>query len=483
MALRKDTAPGKPGCQPDTYHYRRMRKQMNRSSRWFRLFKVAVYAGIASVMLFSCNSNSYEGMVVAVELTEVKLDSYEGAKLIAIDIRNPGKPVKVLSEDFESAASPSISHDGRYLYFQGKQKGDISWQIWVADLKKASISRVTSLPENCLQPAPLPDGTVIFSRETSIKGKLVSDLHRCQMDGSELTRITFNPALNIHASVLQEGRVLYSSSEQYPDSKIPSLMVMRPDGTKSEIYYRGSQESFPFSGGEESADGYIYFVESHGQLCRVLHRRPLHTRENLSNALPGVFSAVYPMEESTNLVSYRPNQNDPFALYTFDASTREAPSLLYKGSGTIKDPILVSVMEERPRILPSPVDPNKPTALLMSQDINHSMLPVNDGIKGDTLADRIRVSTLEGELAVVEVKADGSFYLKLDAETPLRIEALNSQGETVRGPSNWIYLRDNERRACVGCHADPELAPINIQPLAVKEDPVVLHAKMKETSN
>jgi hypothetical protein len=460
-----------------------MRKQMNRSSRWFRLFRVAVFAGVVSVACLSCSSNSYEGKVVAVELTDVKLDSYEGAKLIAIDIRNPGKPVKVLSEDFKSAASPAISHDGRFLYFQGKQTEDITWQIWVADLKKGSISRVTSLPENCLQPAPLPDGTVIFSRETSIKGKLVSDLHRCQMDGSELTRITFNPALNIHASVLQEGRVLYSSSEQYPEPKIPSLMVMRPDGTKSEIYYQGSLEFFPFSGGEESADGYIYFIESHGQLCRVLHRRPLHTKENLSDALPGVFSAVYPMEESTNLVSYRPNQNEPYALYTFDASTREAPELIYKGSGTVTDPILVTVKELRPMKLPSAVNPNNPSGLLMSQDINHSILPVNEGLSGDTLADRIRVSTMEGELAIVEVKADGSFYLKLDADIPLRIETLNSQGEIVRGPSDWIYLRANERRACVGCHADPELSPKNIQPLAIKEDPVVLIAKMKESSN
>ncbi len=460
-----------------------MRKQMNRSSRWFRLFRVAVYIGITSVACLSCSNNSYEGMVVAVELTDIKLDSYEGAKLIAIDISNPDKPVKALSEDFESAASPAISHDGRYLYFQGKQSGDISWQIWVADLKKGRISKVTNLAEDCLQPAPLPDGTVIFSRETSIKGKLVSDLHRCQMNGSELTRITFNPALNIHASVLQEGRVLYSSSEQYPDSKIPSLIVMRPDGTKSEIYYQGSQDSFPFSGGEESADGYIYFIEGHGQLCRVLHKRPLHTRENLSDALPGVFSAVYPMEESLNLVSYRPNQNDPYALYTFDASTRETPALIYKGSGTVTDPIFVSVKDPRPMKLPSAVNPSNPTGLLMSQDINHSILPVNEGLSGDTLADRIRVSTLEGELAVVEVKEDGSFYLKLDADIPLRIETLNSQGETVRGPSDWIYLRANERRACVGCHADPELSPKNIQPLAIKEDPVVLIAKMKETSN
>jgi hypothetical protein len=98
------------------------------------------------------------------------------------------------------------------------------------------------------------------------------------------------------------------------------------------------------------------------------------------------------------------------------------------------------------------------------------------------VADRIRVTSLNEELGIVEVKADGSFYLKMDSDTPFRIETLNKHGETVRGPSNWIYLRPNERRGCVGCHADPELAPKNFQPLAVKEDPKVLSAKKKENS-
>jgi hypothetical protein len=460
-----------------------MRKQMIRRSRWFNLFRWVIYAGISSTLCLSCNSNSFENMVVAVEVLDSSHGSYEGAKLIAIDIQNPEKAPKVLSAEFESAATPAITYDGRYLYFQGKKEGDQVWQIWVTDLQKKRTSRVTDLQENCIQPAPLPDGTVVFSREGLVKGKLVYDLFRCQMDGTALTRITYNPALNIHASVLQEGRVLYSSSEQYPDPRIPSLMVMRPDGTKSEIYVRGTDVSFPVSGGAESTEGYIYFVDDGGQLCRVLHKRPLHTLECLTDALPGWFSTVYPTESSNILVSYKASEKEPYALYSFDASTREAPLLLYQTEANIIDPLLVRAMENRPLKLPSAVNPGNPTGLLMSQDINHSMLRANNGITGDTMADRIRVSTLEGELAVVEVKADGSFYLQLDADIPFRIEAMNSQGETVRGPSDWIYLRDNERRACVGCHADPELAPENRQPLAVKEDPVVLIAKLKETSN
>jgi hypothetical protein len=102
------------------------------------------------------------------------------------------------------------------------------------------------------------------------------------------------------------------------------------------------------------------------------------------------------------------------------------------------------------------------------------MLPIHDGIAGDSLADGVRISILEGELAVVEAKEDGSIYVKMDADTPFRFETINSQGEVLRGPSDWIYLRPNERRACTGCHVNPELAPRNYQPHAVKEDPVVL---------
>ena len=458
-----------------------MRKGMKRRSKRLKLFRMAVYAGISSVLLLSCSKNSYVGKVVAVELQDLSQGSNEGAKLIALDIHKPGIAAKILSTDFESAAAPAVTHDGRYLYFQGKKEGDKAWQIWVTDLRKRSSTRVTDLPENCLQPTPLPDGTVVFSREAKVKGKLVFDLWRCQMDGTGLTRITFDPSVNQHATVLKEGRVLFTSSVQYPDPRLPVIMVMRPDGTKSEIYFNGCCEVYPAGDATESEEGYIYFIGNGGELARVLHKRPLHTYENLSADLNGKFSGVFPDGPSC-LASYQPSEGEPYGLYRFNPETRETPTLLYQGDKHIKDPVLIAVMPERPRILPSAVNPNNPTGLLMSQDINHSQHPVHAGITGDTLADRIRVSTLDKELGIVEVKEDGSFYLKMDSDTPFRIESLNKQGETLRGPSGWIYLRPNERRACVGCHADPELAPKNFQPLAVKEDPVVLSAEKKEKS-
>jgi len=441
---------------------------------------MAVYAGLASVISLSC-THKFEGKIIAVELAGLN-GNLDRAQLVFLDPDRSETRATALLSDFESSASPSLSHEGRYLYFQGKRNEGDPWQIWVMDLKKGAVSRVSDLPENCTQPASLPDGSVVFSREEKVRGIEVQNLWKCMMDGCCLTQLTHNPAQNLYPNVLWEGRILYSSQQVYPEIRKPQLMVMRPDGTKSELYSPGLKGLLPASGGLDSPDGHIYFISSDGQLCRVLHRRPLHTFENLSADLSGSFASVFPLSDSTCLVSYLPGDGDSFGLYRYDPRNPETPEALFLGENNLVDPLMIAQVDPRPKILPSPVDPNKPTAILMVQDINHSSIPVHEGIMGDSIASHIRFSTLEGELAVVAAKDDGSVYVKLDADTPFNIETLNKQGEVLRGPSDWIYLRPNERRACTGCHVNPELAPRNYQPHAVKEDPVVLTSQAEETS-
>ena len=457
-----------------------MIKRMKRSGIWQKAVRTAVYTGLLGMML-SCGS-SQKGKIIAVEL-EGEAGNLDGARLVILDPEKPDKAPEVMLGDFQSSASPALSHEGRYLFFQGKRDEGDPWQIWVMDLKKRDVSQVTDLPENCTHPASLPDGHVVFSREAKIKGTPVQDLWKCMRDGCCLMKLTHNPAENTYASVLWEGRILYSSREVYPGSQNTQLMIMRPDGTKSELYSPGSGGSLPISGGKESPDGHIYLISTGGQLSRVLHRRPLHTFENLSEGLGGTFVSVCPAADSSCLVSYLPEGGSSFGIYLFDPQKPGTPSALFLGERNLVDPLVIAAVDPRPRILPSPVNPDQSTAILMTQNINHSMLAIHEGITGDSVADRIRISTLEGELAVVDAKDDGSIYLKLDADTPFRFETLNSQGEVLRGPSDWIYLRPNERRACTGCHADPELAPRNYQPHAVKEDPVILVSQEMETSH
>jgi hypothetical protein len=73
-----------------------------------------------------------------------------------------------------------------------------------------------------------------------------------------------------------------------------------------------------------------------------------------------------------------------------------------------------------------------------------------------------------------EVAEDGSFYLEMKADEPVRFQTLSATGEILRGPSLWMWVRPNERRGCVGCHENQEIAPENVVPKAMEKDPVAM---------
>jgi len=68
------------------------------------------------------------------------------------------------------------------------------------------------------------------------------------------------------------------------------------------------------------------------------------------------------------------------------------------------------------------------------------------------------------------------------ADTPFRIRTLDESGNVVSGPCSWLWLRPNERRGCIGCHENPELAPENIVSLAVKKPPVIIPVHITEVN-
>ena len=432
--------------------------------------------------LFACSGNRFEGKIIAVSQDPGK-EGLEGAGLVLLDPEKAGQEAEVLYGNFHSAASPALSHDARYLAFSARENAGDPWQIWVADLKKNKVSQVTDLKENCSFPAILPDMSIVFTREGECCGTTTGDIWKCGLDGCCLTRLTYNPANNRHAAVLWEGRILFLSSQRYPEEQNPLLMVMKPDGVKAEVYTYGSGDLKPEGQGTEGPDGAVYFISTGDKLSRVMHRRPLHTFELIGKDLKGSFRGVHPCADSSLLVSYKAAGESTFSICSIDPATGDAPEILFREETDLLDPLPIRKIDPRPRILPSAVSPGTPTGLLMVQDINHSGIPVHKGIRGDSLASHIRISNPEGELGLVEAKDDGSVYVKLDADMPFRMETLNSDGEVLRGPSDWIYLRPAERRACTGCHVDPELAPRNYQPHAVKEDPVDLVKTEVESSH
>jgi len=156
----------------------------------------------------------------------------------------------------------------------------------------------------------------------------------------------------------------------------------------------------------------------------------------------------------------------------------------YKNSGRIQPvytddryQILDAVAVEMcntPKKIPSEVKMDEETGLLLCQDINFI------GFHGDSLfaqkkkAVKIEILGAQSSLGVVDAESDGSVYLKIKADTPFQIQTLDESGNIVNGPSSWINLRPNERRACVGCHQGNEMVPENRQPLSVLKQPVLI---------
>ncbi len=258
------------------------------------------------------------------------------------------------------------------------------------------------------------------------------------------------------------------------------LAVMRPDGTKADKFYTGPGNNIHLNRAHETDDGTIIFAESDSEsrtrfrLVSISYNRPLHTRTDLTSSIPGDFYNVLPLRPDKYLVSYRKSDSDRFALYEFNPEKGSlGPAVFNDPDYHILDIVRVKPYE-RPKKLPSEVDMQVKTGLLLCQDINFKdpFLPDNSAAMRKAL--KIEVLGVDTTYGVVDVEKDGSFQLKVMADKPFRIRTLDKDGNVVGGPCSWLWLRPNERRGCIGCHENPELAPENIVSLAVKKSPVII---------
>jgi|WetSurMetagenome_2_1015567.scaffolds.fasta_scaffold01118_9 hypothetical protein len=451
------------------------------------LFLIIVI-GSSGFIFSACKAKFREGMIIFTQVAEkiqsinyINGDSWRyipQSRIIAIDPCNPEKSVKIISGDFYSARSPEISYDGKFLLFTGQQKENDPWQVWEMNLKNSKIRKVISSEENCTDPAYLPGGRLVFSKSVANDSlKAGHSLFTSNIDGTDIKRITFNPSTYFASDVLQDGRIITISKQIFPDQRDASLMVMRPDGTKSELFYESSAGTSLFSRGYETTDGKIVFIESDrthqhgGNIISINYNRPLHSHKNLSSQIQGDFNTVFPLHSGSFLVSYRRSDADRYALYEFDPVKKVLGKALYSDSGFDGLEAVEIHAHLRPKKLPSEVNMGVKTGLLLSQDINVLDKQVSDKVPALPKSYKIEIMGVDSSLGVVNTEEDGSFYLKIVADKPFQIRTLDTAGHVMQS-CDWIWLRPNERRGCVGCHEDQELVPENRIPRAVQKAPV-----------
>jgi hypothetical protein len=453
------------------------------------IISVIMAIGSAGIFFLSCKKKSWEGMIIFTQVSSKRqnynyvngdsLRYIRQARIVALDPDIPGGSLKVLTAGFFSARSPEISCDGNSMLFSAQQKQNDPWQIWEMNFEDSEIRQITSSSENCTDPAYLPGERLVFSKlainDTSKAGHL---LYTCNRDGSDIKQITFNPHTYIASSVLKDGRVLTISRQLYPDQGEPVFMVLRPDGTKAEMFYKSAEGSALSGRGWETINGKVIFIESgkgnneEGNVISISYNRPLHSRVNLTSEIEGDFKTVFPLQSGRLLVSYRKSDTDRYALYELDTDMKVLGKAVYNNADFDVLEAVVVEKNNRPKKLPSEVDMGVKTGLLLCQDINFSEMKSSGNAFSFPKGAKIEVIGIDSTLGVVQVEEDGSFYLKVIADTPFQIQTIDEKGRVLNGPCGWIWLRPNERRGCVGCHQDPEMVPGNRVPMSVKKPPV-----------
>ena len=142
-----------------------------------------------------------------------------------------------------------VSPDGtRLLYsFKASDRGD-DFHLWEYDLagKKArqlTFGKGIADYEGCY----LPDGRILFNSTRCMQivdcwWTEVSNLYRCEADGSNIRRITFDQVHDNYPALTADGRVLYTRweyndrSQMYPQP----LFGMNVDGTNQRAVYGGN---------------------------------------------------------------------------------------------------------------------------------------------------------------------------------------------------------------------------------------------------
>jgi hypothetical protein len=139
-----------------------------------------------------------------------------------------------------------------------------SWRIWQYTLATNTLAPVINPANdpdpptvNDVSPHYLPDGRIVFSttRQTQSQGVLLDEqrpqfsaldevrvednfvLEVMNADGSSVHQISFNQSHDRDATVLANGRVLWSRWDNAPGHDAMSLYSANPDGTDLELYY------------------------------------------------------------------------------------------------------------------------------------------------------------------------------------------------------------------------------------------------------
>jgi len=400
----------------------------------------------------------------------------------------PGTPSSSavnLTSGFFAAADPQISFDAAKVLFSAQKTRGARWQIWEMNVDGSGKHQITHGSENCFQPAYLPRNQIVYTVVTGKGSNQTSAIYVSQENGAEAHRITYGPGNFQVETVLRSGRLLVSAESSLVagskanDSRV--FYTLRPDGSGLSLFRWDNRPGYVRTGVEELDDGTVLFVkrrdpagrETAGELAWI---RPGALHNSVITPSNSVFWSAHALDGDRLVVAKKNTGSSPkashFGLYAFSLSSKSVGEAIYN------DPKFSSVQavpvesQRVPLYYWSILHPNRNYGRVVCLDSYLSA-----GAPGGRLAThiaRVRVIALQPDhhservLGEAPVESDGSFYIKVPADHPIRFELLSAKGSVIRAQKSWIWARTGEDVPCLGCHENKALVPPDRFPLALK---------------
>jgi len=408
----------------------------------------------------------------------------QGSYLARLQSSKKLDPADNLTPEFFAAADPWVSFDGAKVLFSGQKTSGGRWQVWEMNPDGSEKAQITNCAEDCLRAGFLPEGEIVYTVASTKQGRAHSYLAVAKNDGSQTHRITFGPGDFELELVLRDGRILASASwplvAQGEVASSRLFYTLRPDGTGLESFRCDHPTPATRSEAEELDDGALVFVKSAGAETTAGGNLARIARGSAHNALLGpigVISSSPRQLTADKLVVARwtpalRGAPGKFDLYSFDLMSGAYGERIYAAPQVSSIQPVPVVTRTVPRILWSMLRPAEKSGYFICLDAYASADDPKDWFA--TPIARVRVMALEeaadSERALGEapVEKDGSFYVAVPADRPVRFELLDSSGQTVHAEKSWIWARPGEEHGCPGCHADKALVPENRWPMTLR---------------
>jgi len=433
---------------------------------------------------------------------------------------SPNGQLKNLTAEFTgtggAVADPEISYDGTKVIFSMRKTQNESFDIYEMNLiGKPNLRRVTTMAGDECDPAYLPNGKIVFaSNQRNIRDEYerreVENLFTMEANGTNVQCISFNNSDDFDPFVLADGRVAWTRWEHHGTQNRFPLFFTMPDGQGTFLFFAPHDRNFFHA--RELPDGKVVAVMSNmvlvdrgplvilnsdqttsdppqnGDYLNITPNVPLG-----GDATNGAFKYPFPLPDGRLVTSFSPKGPDgDYGLYTINRDGKNL-TLLYNDPNAQELDAVVVAPRLKPPVIQEQINNNDQTGIVVNQNVyfrqsrDGQVVPKANEIKqvmvvegipvppnerdmdiGETSSERRRV------IGVAPVYSDGSFSIRVPANTPISFNTLDSLGRAVVIKRSWLYVRPGEKITnCTGCHG-PRGQKSNPNPIALTQTPTDL---------